>query len=67
MQTAKSLSRVNRRNLKMSMPLLKNPDYIEKDVKDDIEIISEVAQEIDVKDKTISIISSGSPDNRIGI
>ena len=49
------------------MPLLKNPDYIEKDVKDDIEIISEVAQEIDVKDKTISIISSGSPDNRIGI
>ena len=49
------------------MPLQMNNNYIEKEVKDEIEILSEVPQEIDVKDKTISIISSGSQNNRIGI
>ena len=49
MQATKSLSRVNRKNLKMSMPLQMNQNYVEKEVKDDeIEILSEVPQEIDV-------------------
>ena len=50
----------------MSMPLQMNNNYEEKEAKDDeIEILSEVPQEI--KEKTISIISSGSQNNRIGI